>query len=672
MRQEERRTVLVCSCERTMPGYGRHAARGGAGAAIEEGDQFCGAGLDRVRAALSRGGPVTIGCTQQEPLFREVADDLGFSGELAFANIRETAGWSDQAAEAGPKAAALLALAAEPAAETPVVTLKSEGVALVYGCDETAVEAGRALADRLDVTVLLTRPQDVTPHRVWDFPVAAGTIRTARGHLGAFELTVDGFAPPAPSSRAALRFGPPRDGAASRCDILLDLSGGTPLFPAHDLRDGYLKADPRDRAAVTAAIMRAADLVGEFDKPRYIDFAADLCAHSRSRITGCTRCLDLCPTGAISPAGDHVAIDAGVCAGCGSCAAACPTGAAAYALPAADALLSRVRALLLAYARAGGTEAVVLYHDAAHGGPLIEALARFGPGLPSNVLPLAVNEVTQLGLEAFAAPLAYGASAVRALGRARPRHDTGGLARTLDLADRLGQALGYGADRCGLVETDDPDALRAVLGGLPAGTPSPRPASFLPVGRKRGLLEATLIELHKAASEPVDQVALPEGAPFGTLDVMVEGCTLCHACVSACPTGALGAREDRPALTFAESACVQCGLCASTCPERVIALHPRLDFAAFQAPRLAIKEEEPFCCISCGKPFGTRSTIERIVARLEGRHWMYSGANAARIDVVKMCDSCRVQAVMSVSLDPYDAPARPKPRTTEDYLRERG
>ena len=41
----------------------------------------------------------------------------------------------------------------------------------------------------------------------------------------------------------------------------------------------------------------------------------------------------------------------------------------------------------------------MLVHDDAHGAPLIDALARFGDGLPANVLPLAVNEVTQVGLE---------------------------------------------------------------------------------------------------------------------------------------------------------------------------------------------------------------------------------------------------------------------------------
>ena len=79
--------------------------------------------------------------------------------------------------------------------------------------------------------------------------------------------------------------------------MILDISGGSPLFPAADLRDGYLRADPRDEAAVLKAVLKARDLVGTFEKPRYVTFDDDLCAHARSRIVGCNRCLELCPTG---------------------------------------------------------------------------------------------------------------------------------------------------------------------------------------------------------------------------------------------------------------------------------------------------------------------------------------------------------------------------------------
>jgi ferredoxin len=200
-----------------------------------------------------------------------------------------------------------------------------------------------------------------------------------------------------------------------------------------------------------------------------------------------------------------------------------------------------------------------------------------------------------------------------------------------------------------------------------AGTP----AQFLPVGTGRNLLKFAIGELHQAAPQKTDRIAMPAGAAFGGLVVNMDGCTLCLACVSACPTSALTANEDRPMLRFAENLCVQCGLCQATCPEKVIALDPRIDFAAWAAPPVVIKEEEPFHCISCGKPFGTKSTVERIAAKLKDKHWMFAGENAKRIAVISMCDDCRVEAVMNESFDPHGAPQRPAVRTTEDYLRER-
>jgi len=662
--------ILICSCEDTMPLDADAVRRGCGGAKVTTANHLCRTQIERFQSAIEDGDPLIVGCTQEAPLFSEIAAELENAAPVSFVNVREAAGWSDQGAKAGPKMAALIAAAAEPVPDVHLVGLSSEGVTLVYGRDERAIEAAKLLADHLDVTVLLSRPKNIAPPRATEFPVVKGTIRAAKGHFGAFELTVDDYAAPEPSSRGALIFGAARNGAVSRCDLVLDLSGGAPLFPAHDLRDGYLRADPGDPAALLSAVLKARDLVGGFDKPRYITFTQDLCAHSRSKIVGCHRCLDLCPTGAIAPAGDHVAIDPNVCAGCGQCAAVCPTGAASYALPPADALLRKLRAMLTAYRNAGGANAVALLHDEPHGAALIDALARHGNGLPANVLPLAVNEVTQVGLEAVAAAFAYGAAGLRFLTRARPRHDIAGLYQTIALADPILNGLGFGEGRVTTIETDDPFALGETLRAIPPAAGAARPASFHAIGEKRDVLRIALRELHHAAPAPVDVVALPDGAPFGTVELNVEGCTLCLSCVAACPTGALSDDQERPVLRFAEDACVQCGLCKATCPEKVISLRPQLDFRAVNAPARVLKEEEPFCCISCGKPFGVKSSIERVAAKLEGKHWMFQNS-AKRLDVIKMCADCRVTAMTNENFDPFAAPARPNPRTTEDYLRER-
>lgn len=648
------------------------------GGALRTADQLCRRQIDVFRAGVASGAPVTVGCTQEAPLFREVAAEFGAEERVAFVNIREAAGWSDEGDRAGPKMAALLAAAAEALPPASLVTLESRGVALVYGRDEDAIAEARRLADHLDITVLLTRPGDVAPPRSTEFPVAQGTIKSAKGHLGAFELRVDEFAEPMPSSRAALVFGPARDGATSHCDVILDLSGGVPLFPGHDLRSGYLRADPRDPAAIERLLFEASHLVGTFDKPRYIAFTENLCAHSRSNITGCTRCLEVCPAGAIASAGDAVAIDAAICAGCGHCAAVCPTGAAAYALPPVDALMRRLRTILSTYRQAGGESPVLLVHDAEHGAAQIEALARFGTGLPANVLPFGVNEVTQIGIETIAAAFAHGAVGVRFLTRARPKHDPAALQRTVATANVILTALGYAAHLgdavlgpVSVVETDDPDSLRAALDHLPGGVAAPEPATFRPAGAKRGVMELALREVHRVAPAPVDLIPLGPGAPFGGLDFNVDACTLCLSCVGACPTAALTDNPERPTLRFTESLCVQCGLCAATCPEDVITLQPQIDFLAWDAPPRLVKEEEPFPCVVCAKPFGTRGAIERVVETLGEKHWMFAGPDGpARLRLLMMCADCRIEAAVNQNFDPHALPPRSRPRTAENDTRE--
>jgi Fe-S-cluster-containing dehydrogenase component len=150
----------------------------------------------------------------------------------------------------------------------------------------------------------------------------------------------------------------------------------------------------------------------------------------------------------------------------------------------------------------------------------------------------------------------------------------------------------------------------------------------------------------------------------------MQGCTLCLACVSACPTGALLDDSDQPMLRFVEDLCLQCGLCKATCPEKVITLKPQLDFRAPTAAARVLKREDPFNCIRCGKPFGVESTIERVATALAGKHWMYQ-ASDRRLDAIRMCADCRVIAVTEAEFDRSGAPPRPDMRTTEDYLRER-
>ncbi|SEM78193.1 4Fe-4S dicluster domain-containing protein [Loktanella fryxellensis] len=649
MQDTSPRTRLICTCEGTLPLQPRAL-----GVADTPASQLCRAQLDNFRAALGEFASITVACTQEALLFTEVAANAGYAGTLQFANIRETAGWSDDGAKAAPKMAALLGMAEMAPTAFDIVTLESGGVTLILGRDDVALTAARDLSDLLDITVLLLPGADVTPPRQTTWPVLQGRIGAARGHLGAFALTVNAYAAPAPSSRTRLDFGKGRDGAVSQCDLVLDLTGNPPLFP--HARPGYLRADPRDPAAVARLVAEAGQMTGTFDEPKYIDFTPSLCAHSRNQITGCTRCLDLCPAGAIAPDGDVVSIDPAICAGCGQCAAACPTGAAAYAMPVVANIAARLRRGLSDWFAAGArTAPVILLHDEGHGADLIDALARHGRGLPAHVIPMPVNAPSQIGPEVMAAALAWGAGGIAVLAPARPVHPLDGLAETMNLMATICDAMGFARDTCALIQTDDPDALDAAV-WHPAPAMRPARSSFLPPDDKRGLLTLAVSELNRTAPRPADRMPLAAGAPFGAVVLDADACTLCLACVGACPAGALGDNPDRPMLRFTESACVQCGICAATCPEEAITLAPQIDLAAWTRPRQILKEEEPFCCASCGKAFGTASSIRRVLDKLDG-HWMFSGPDGAdRRRLLEMCDDCRTRAVVIAGFDPHAAP----------------
>lgn len=659
--------VLICDCEGTMAIDAKALAKACGAGDVAVNTQLCRAQLANFERTVAAGKPAVVACTQEAPLFLEASADAKDGTKVSFTNIRERAGWSKDGAKAIPKMAALLAEAALDIPSAPAVSMESKGALLIIGKDETAIEAAKRLAGRLEVSVLLAGKPAVQPPRVMDVPVFRGTVKAASGHLGAFRIEVENFAPSRPSSRDGLAFETGAARGTSETDLILDLRGGTPLFQAPDKRDGYFNPDPGNPALVADALLKLTDMVGVFEKPRYIEYDAAICAHSRSRIVGCRRCLDVCPTGAIAPTEDKVAYDPYVCAGCGACASVCPTGAASYQLPAGNAIFERARTLLGAFRRAGGKAPVLLVHDPVHGEEMIDLIARFGDGLPARVLPFAVNQTTQIGLDFMTAAMAYGAARIVLLVPPNKGEEADPLRKEAALAETVFEGLGYGTGRILVVDDADPDAVAAKLWNLddialvPAG-------DFLPVGKKRSIMMLALSHLHANAPNPVDTVALPEGSPFGAVEVRVDGCTLCLACVGACPTGALKDNPDQPMLRFAESACVQCGLCRATCPEKVISLAPRLSFLEAARTHQTIKQEEPFHCIRCGKAFGTKASIERVTKKLED-HAMFAGTK--QLDRLRMCDTCRVVAMTEDEVHPFAGTPRPIPRTTQDYLDER-
>ena len=149
------KNVFLCSCNGTMRLDAEAVARAAGGVAKPVHTAMCQRELGRFKDAA--GGDLLVACTQEQRLLGEIAEEAGGVRSIRFVNIRETAGWSAEAAHATPKIAALLAAAALPDPEpVPLVSYKSEGQLLIVGPLDAALRWADVLRGSLSVTVLAT------------------------------------------------------------------------------------------------------------------------------------------------------------------------------------------------------------------------------------------------------------------------------------------------------------------------------------------------------------------------------------------------------------------------------------------------------------------------------------------------------------------------------------
>ena len=605
-----------------------------------------------IAAQAMEEGDVLIACQQERAVFEDLGEELGVA-DPAFVDLRDRAGWNKDGDAAAPKMSALVAEALVPSDPVPTVDVTSTGTCLIVGPSAVAFQLAEQVSDALAVTVLCL-DGDLPDGRGFD--VIQGRLARVTGAFGGFEVKIDAFRQLRPGGRGAFTFTQPQDGATSYCDIVIDLAGDVPFVSAPEKREGYLRADPKDLVSVQALAARAVQMVGTFEKPLFVSLSETLCAHSRAGKSACSNCLNICPTGAITSNGDSVAIDPMICAGCGACAALCPSGAITYEDPPVSFVVRRFEALANTFRKAsGGRGPRLLVHDA-HGAEMIRICARYADGLPLDVIPFELPVVSGFGHAEMLAALAQGFASVDIL--PGPKSELDALNREVALAEAIA-----GSGRVQILDIEDPAELTNGLAGTAAMAID---APVLPLGNRRQIARLSAQALHPGSQEAI---VLPEGAPYGAVLVDSDACTLCLACVSLCPPGALVDNPDRPELRFQEDACLQCGLCSNVCPENAITYEPRLNLSEAALSQVVLNEEDPFACIECGTEFGVKSTVERIVAKLSGAHPMFENSDQTRL--IQMCDNCRIQAQYHSENNPFSGEPRPKPRTTEDYFSDR-
>ena len=673
----EGRKVFLCSCNGTMPLDGDALTRAlalPANPGVHT--MLCQRELGLFVAGAQ--GDVVVACTQEQHLLSDAAQEGGKTQAIRFVNIRESGGWSNEARDATPKIAALLAMAALPDPEpVPSVSYESGGQVLITGPLGAALYWAEALKERLDVTVLATgrtMGEELPAER--SYPVYSGELKTLAGWLGAFDVEWTQANPidldlctrcnacihACPESAidwsyqidldlcrdhrkcvvacgavGAIDFDRQDTRRTERFDLVLDLHA-EPWIKLHQPPQGYF-APGSDSVAQARAAVEIATLTGEFEKPKFFNYKATLCAHSRSKQPGCNQCIDVCSAAAIRADGDRIFVEPHLCVGCGACTTVCPSGALTYAYPTVPDLGSRLKAVLSTYAKAGGRDACIMLHAEASR-DAIARLARRGKGLPARVIPVEVHHVASVGLDVWLAALAWGATQVAVLttGDEAPEYRAA-LAFQMQLGDVISNALGYQGEHFRIVDGADVAEFERAVREWPVALTARVAATFAPTPEKRTTIGLALDHLALHAPVPQQIIPLPKGAPFGAIAINADTCTMCLACVGSCPEAAILDNMEAPQVRFIETKCVQCGICAATCPENAITLTPRLNLTPGAKAPVVLNEAAIFKCIGCGKPLGTDKMITTMLGKLSG-HSMFAAPGA--LDRLKMCADCRV------------------------------
>ena len=408
-----------------------------------------------------------------------------------------------------------------------------------------------------------------------------------------------------------------------------------PLIRAAIKPPGYYYIDNDDD--LDDALEAIPEYIGEFEKPKFFEYDASICAHGRSGVPGCRRCIDACPTEAIISIGEQVEVNPYLCQGGGSCASSCPSGAIRYVYPPANEQIELIRQIVRAFRMDGqeghhqeepGLSLIVFDHE--HG---LEAIENQIDQLAESMIPVAVEEIGSIGIDFLSSALAYG---VGELVLFVPDSVPSQVKKVLIDNQQMVESV--------IAQTGQPHSIKMIneLTGLveTGAIASLNGATFGAAGNKRGIVRTALGHLNQTAAQPKEVVSLPPGSMFGQLNLEQQACTLCMGCVSVCPGNALAAGGESPALRFIEANCLQCGVCEKACPESAISLEPRLHFDVNVVNALrTLKEEEPFLCISCHKPFATKGMIDKMTEKLRG-HWMFD--NPKSLKRLQMCEDCRV------------------------------
>ncbi len=633
--------VFLCTCSGTV-NIDFKKLRNSAGAdVIEVYDMLC-REPEKIKEVFERKelSRALVACTSKKEVFEAL--DL----DISYINLREHCGWVHDRDDATEKASAMIRAALNnPAAGRKSLIYPGKDV-LIIAPAPAGIRIARHMSGSASIRLLITGRDDINRDNYDGINLIAGNVKDIEGRIGDFRINI---IPNPVSPEKCLSCGKcfevcPKNAInrypvftvnekCDRCGKCTDacpaqaidleekntvLKAGQVLavgknFVYPEGKTGFyitpegIDIDETEVLALPAALKIIANTSG-LVKDAPVKAILEGCAAGKSGFQGCTLCESACRHGAITRREDNIAFDEISCTGCGACTSVCPLSLFRME----DDIFSMMGYLLKpSNPRRSKPDRRIIMFTCAHSIPLLDAVGAQKKKYPA-VLPLFVPDLACVSENHILRAFDLGADGVIMLGcgecTGHGSREAWGFAQRILDEFRLN-------DRISVIRNDDDvDSFTGSVTYFKEHLTRSQTGTQKPVLLKSASNRHILIELISSLASKtgiVPRTVIEDMVlPFADISIG-SSCTVCGACTSMCPVGAL--RREEGSIVSVYGYCIACNLCEKACPEKALTMRRVFSMSKLldTSPSCLFRSELQVCA-SCLKPYMTKAAFDRI------------------------------------------------------------